>query len=112
MKQSFFIIAAFFLAAFFLVSHYSTRLMSDEPVVLTRGDPPKILMFGTQSCKYCQLAREFFTLHQLPYEEKDIEVSDRNMQMFYLMGGRGTPLVIVNGDVIHGFDEQAIRDSL
>ncbi len=112
MKKSFFIIPILFLGAYIAVSKYSSERLSDDPVTLKRADPPEILMFGTQSCKYCRLARKFFALHDLPYVEKDIETSDQNMQAFYLLDGKGTPLIIVNGRVIHGFDEQAIRDAL
>jgi glutaredoxin len=111
-KNAFFVITILFLAAYFLVSNYSSEHLSDEPVTLTRAEPPEILMFSTQSCKYCRLARKFFALHKLPYDERDIEASDKDMQVFYLMGGKGTPLIVVNGEVIHGFDEQAIRDAL
>lgn len=95
-----------------LLNHYSSDSFSDEPVVLHKAVPPNIVMFGTQSCKYCAIARAFFDKNQLPYIEHDIEASDKNQQLFYLMGGKGTPLIIVNGEIIHGFEEQAIRDNL
>lgn len=112
MKSPLFIIAALLVAAYVLVNQYSSSAFSAEPVVLNRADPPEILMFGTQSCRYCSIARAFFDTHKLPYVEQDIEVSDKHLQMFYLLGGTGTPLIIINGDVIHGFDEMAIRRAL
>jgi len=112
MKRPFFIIAAMFLASFILVSHFSIRSFSDEPVVLTHDTPPVIIMFGTRTCKYCAIARAFFDQHQLHYTEHDIETSDKDMHMFRLLGGTGTPLIIVNGEIIHGFDERAIRSNL
>jgi len=112
MKRSFFIIAALFLASFTLVSHFSSRSFSDEPVVLTHDNPPEIIMFGTQTCKYCAIARAFFDKHQLLYTEHDIETSDKDMQMFRFLGGTGTPLIIINGEIVHGFDERAIRSNL
>lgn len=111
-KSPFFVIAALFLVLYMLVAHYSTELLSDQPVELTRADPPQILMFGTRSCKYCALARDFFRKHSLPYVEHDIEASDDYMQKFILLGGRGTPLIIINGNIIHGFDENLMRSSL
>ena len=112
MKHPFFIIVALFLAAFILVNKFSSPYFSDEPVVLRHGNPPDILMLGTQSCKYCEVARAFFATHDLPYVEHDIEASEKHLQMFYLLGGKGTPLVIINGQVIHGFDETAMRRAL
>ena len=112
MKNPVLIIAVLFIAAFALVSHFSTSQFSSEPVVLNHGNPPNIVMFGSQSCKYCAIARAFFAQHALPYTENDIDTSDKHRQMFYLLGGKGTPLIIVNGQLIHGFDETAIRRSL
>ena len=112
MKSPFFIIAALFLAFYMLVSHYSDDSFSSDPVVLKHSQTPSIVMLGTQSCKYCSIARAFFDTHKLAYVEHDIEASDKHMQMFYMLGGRGTPLLIINGQIIHGWDEAAIRDAL
>ena len=112
MKNPLLIIFALFIAAYFLVEQFSSSRFSTEPVVLTHANPPDIVMLGTQSCKYCQIAREFFNTQQLPYVEYDIEKSDKHRQMFYLLGGKGTPLIIINGTTIHGFDEWAIRNAL
>ena len=111
-KSPFFIIAALLLASYMLVENYSSESLSDEPVKLTQADPPRIVMFGTRSCKYCALTRAFFRKHNLPYVEHDIETSDKYMQKFILLGGRGTPLVIINGNIIYGFDENLMRSSL
>ena len=106
------IIFSLFLLTFFLVSKYHQASLSDEPVVLTRSQTPDIVMLGTPDCKYCQMAREFFSKHNLNYTEYNIETSDKHMQMFYLLGGKGTPLIIINKQVIHGYDEAAIRAAL
>lgn len=112
MKNSFIIIVIGFLALFFVVEHFSTNLISDEPITLRKANPPEIVMFGSRSCRYCHLAKEFFAKHNLPYTEHDIELSDKHRELFYMMGGRGTPLLIVNGEIIHGFEESLIRDAL
>ncbi|TNF36061.1 MAG: glutaredoxin family protein [Gammaproteobacteria bacterium] len=112
MKNPLLLIAIGFLVLFFVVGHYAENRLSDEPVQLTRANPPTIVMFGTRSCGYCQLAKQFFARHQLPYTEHDIELSDKHRELFYLMGGRGTPLLIVNGEIIHGFEENLIRAAL
>ena len=111
-KHPAFIIFSLFIAGYFFIQQYVHQLISDEPVILTKADPPKIIMYGTQSCMYCYVAREFFKKHQLPYTEYDIEQSDKYMQMFYMLGGKGTPLIIVNKEIIYGYDEQLIRDAL
>ena len=98
-------------ALYFLVSQPSDLALSDEPVTL-QINPPQIVMFGTQSCKYCQLARHFFKKHQLAYIEHDIETDDEQRKIFDLLGGRGTPLIIINKELLHGFDESMVRKAL
>ncbi len=111
LKHPLFIIFGLFFAGYFIVQQYARSYISDAPLVLTKT-PPQIVMYGTRNCMYCVIAKQFFEKHQLPYTEYDIEVSDKHMQTFYLLGGRGTPLLIVNRQLIHGYDEQLIRDAL
>jgi len=96
-KHPAFIIFGLLIVGFIFIQQYVHQHISDEPVVLTKADPPHIIMYGTQSCMYCHIAKTFFEKHQLPYS---------------LLGGRGTPLIIVNKEIIHGYDEQQIRNAL
>ena len=112
LKHPLTIIFVLFVAGFFLVEKYSQQYLSDEPVVLTKANPPQIIMYSTQNCMYCFLAKSFFIKHDLPYTEYDIERSDEHARMFYTLGGRGTPLLIVNKEIIYGFDENLVRDAL
>jgi len=111
-KNPFLVIAGLFLIFYYIVSQLSNNELSDEPVVITKQNPPKIVMFGSQSCNYCAIARSFFKKHSLPYVENDIDQSIEHREMFYRLGGQGTPLIIVNKSIIHGFDEKQIRTAL
>jgi len=111
-KQPAIIIFVLFIAGFFLVQHFSKQMISDEPLVLSKTSTPEIIMYSSQNCPYCYIAKEFFKKHKLAYTEYDIDRSEKNMQMFYLLGGRGTPLVIINKEIIYGFDEQLMRKAL
>lgn len=105
------VIAAIMLALYQLASQHSASTLSDEPVIL-HHNPPEIVMFGTQSCQFCQLAKQFFDKHHLVYIEHDIEASDEQRRIYDLLGGRGTPLIIINKQLIHGFDETEMRKAL
>jgi glutaredoxin 3 len=85
--------------------------LSDEPVTLSI-DPPQIVIFGTRDCTYCHLAKQFFNKHNLSYIEYDIEIDDEQRRMFDLLGGRVTPLMIINKELLHGFDEKMVRKAL
>jgi mycoredoxin len=112
LKKPIFIIFLLFISAYFLLSQFERQQYSTEPVILSKSSSPDIIMFGSQNCHYCTVARSFFRHHKLSYVENDIDISEKHRQMFYLMGGQGTPLIIVNKQLIHGFDEKRIRDAL
>jgi len=112
MKSPIIIIAGLFLILYYAISQLPNNDLSDQPVVFNKENPPEIVMFGSQSCRYCATARSFFKKHNLPYIEHDIDQSIKHRDMFYRLGGRGTPLIIVNKSIIHGFDEKQIREAL
>ncbi|MDH5571240.1 MAG: glutaredoxin family protein [Gammaproteobacteria bacterium] len=112
MKKQPLIIFALLILAYIVLIYQSQPTFSDQPVELKRASPPEIVMFSSKGCKYCAIARRFFDMHHLPFTEHDIEDSDKTMQTFQLLGGQGTPLIIVNGDIIHGFDEGLLREAL
>ncbi|MCW8909952.1 MAG: glutaredoxin family protein [Gammaproteobacteria bacterium] len=112
MKHPFYIIGGLFLLAYITASQFASDDFSDSPVTLNKENPPQILMFGSQTCQYCTVARAFFKKHELPYTEKDIDTSEEARRIFDLMNGRGTPLLIINGQIIHGYDERMIREAL
>jgi glutaredoxin len=111
-KHPVFIIFCLFIAGYFFIQQYVEQQLSDEPVVLTRADPPSIIMYSSQSCMYCHIAKQFFAKHNLPYTEYDIDNSLENRDTFAILGGRGTPLLIINKQIIHGYDERLIREAL
>lgn len=108
-KKIFFIPLLLFL--FYSFSQLGNKT-SNEIIEFDKDNPPKILMLTTKNCIYCKKARIFFEENQLPYSELDIETSEKNMNMFQLLGGTGTPLIIIEGQKISGFNETAIRAAL
>jgi glutaredoxin len=112
LKHPLVIIFALFIAGYFFIQQYTKQYISDAPITLTKANPPSIIMYGSQTCKYCHIAKQFFKKHDLPFTEYDIDNSEKHREMFYILGGRGTPLIIVNKEIIYGYDERLIRDAL
>jgi len=110
-KHPLILVIGFFAVAFAFLQHHSSTYISDKPLELTQHNPD-IHMYSSQNCKYCEIAKAFFNKHQLPFKEFDIDTSNKNLQTFYLLGGKGTPLLIVNKQIIHGYDERLIRNAL
>ncbi|GAA6150820.1 glutaredoxin family protein [Pseudoteredinibacter isoporae] len=68
----------------------------------------KVILYATSWCAYCAKTREFLEAKNIPYHEYDVEVSSEGYEQFKALGGRGVPLVLVNGKVIKGFNTDRI----
>lgn len=61
-------------------------------------------MFATSWCGYCRKAREYFQARGIPLIEYDIEVDVAAAQRKQQIDTHpGVPLVVINGQLIHGF---------
>ncbi len=69
----------------------------------------EVIMYSTATCTYCQKARQWFSSHQVAWDERDIETSASAQMQWKELGGVGTPLVVVNGKPFQGFMEGAIE---
>lgn len=71
----------------------------------------EVVMYGTAWCGYCAKTRQYFAAHGIRYTEHDIEASDEGRRGFEALGGRGIPVVVIDGTVVQGFNAEAM-DSL
>jgi len=72
-----------------------------------------VIIYTTPTCVYCQMAKEFFKERSIAYEEKNVS-SDKEAldEMIQKSGQMGTPVIDIDGKIIIGFDEAAIKESL
>lgn len=71
-----------------------------------------IEMYVMPECGYCEKARELLTARGVSWTEHDIANSADAKREFDAKGGRGTPLLVVGGDVIQGLDSERIDAAL
>jgi glutaredoxin len=72
----------------------------------------RVVMYATEWCGYCKQTRRFLDSKGIPYKEYDIEKSTEGRRAYEALGGRGIPLIDVNGTIIRGFSEEAILAAL
>jgi len=72
----------------------------------------KVTLYATDWCGYCKQTRRFLDSKGIPYSEFDIEKSAEGRKAYEALGGRGIPLIDVNGTLIRGFSEEAILAAL
>jgi len=73
----------------------------------------KIEMYSTPTCHYCNLAKEFFDENKIAYTVYDVS-SDlvKRKEMVEKSGQMGVPVILIDGEVIMGFDEDKLREKL
>jgi glutaredoxin-like YruB-family protein len=74
----------------------------------------KVVIFSTPVCKYCKLAKEYFSANNIPYEEHDVASNvERRNEMVEKSGQMGVPVIIVdNQDVVVGFNKPLLAQLL
>jgi NADH-dependent peroxiredoxin subunit F len=71
----------------------------------------KVTVYSTKNCPYCRMAKAFLDKHGVPYESIDVgENADAAKQMIDLSGQRGVPVILVDDEVIIGFDSQKLNE--
>jgi len=74
---------------------------------------PKITIYTTPECAYCKLTKDFFRQNNISYEEKDVSVDDETREEMAAKSGQlGVPVIDIDGKIVVGFDESAIKELL
>ncbi len=73
----------------------------------------KVVVYSTPTCHFCNLAKEYFKTHNVPFESFDVS-TDREKQMEILdkTGQMGVPVILIGDDVVVGFDKPKIDQLL
>lgn len=73
----------------------------------------EVLIYTTPTCPYCRQAKEFLRAKGIPFEEKDVSSDPIAAQeMIRVSGQRGVPVLVIDGEVIVGFNRPAIEQAL
>lgn len=72
-----------------------------------------VKIYTTPACAYCKMAKEFFTKHDIAYQEHDV-VSDieAREEMVHKSHQMGVPVIDVNGQVFVGFNRRELEKAL
>jgi glutaredoxin len=104
MKKFFFIITAL------VVYQYWGSIYSfiSPPPDYAASHGGKVLVYGTSWCKYCAKTRKLLQDNDIPYYEYNIERSTEGYAQHKRLGGVGVPLVLINGEVVKGYNPARI----
>lgn len=72
----------------------------------------RVVLYATDWCGYCKQTKRFLDSKGIPFKEFDIEKDAQARKAYEALGGRGIPLIDVNGTLIRGFDPDEILAAL
>ncbi|MBX8468768.1 MULTISPECIES: glutaredoxin family protein [unclassified Pseudomonas] len=72
----------------------------------------RVVLYATDWCGYCKQTKRFLDQKGIPFKEFDIEKDTEARKAYEALGGRGIPLIDVNGTLIRGFDPDEILAAL
>ena len=72
-----------------------------------------VTIYSTNTCHFCQLAKEYFKAHDIAYTEYNVGVdADRRKEMIELTGQLGVPVIRIGDNVVVGFQESVVAGML
>lgn len=70
---------------------------------------PKIKIYSTPACPYCQIAKKYLKDHGFDFEDLDVSKDEKALQeMLDKTGQMGVPVIEINDKVIIGFNKSEI----
>ncbi|MBX4192447.1 glutaredoxin family protein [Candidatus Parcubacteria bacterium] len=72
-----------------------------------------VTIYSTPTCHFCKMAKDFFAEKNVQYTAHDV-ASDaaKRQEMIQLTGQLGVPVIVINDNVMVGFDRDRIAEKL
>ena len=70
-----------------------------------------VTVYSTPTCAFCHMAKQYFQLHDVKYEDKDVSAdADAYKEVVEKMNGAfaGVPVIDIEGEIVLGFDRGRI----
>lgn len=73
----------------------------------------EVKVYSTPTCPYCKLAKEYLSSKKISYQNIDVsqDKSGRD-EMVKLSGQMGVPVIVVDKEVVRGFDRGRLEKLL
>lgn len=72
-----------------------------------------VIVYSTQSCPWCQVAKQYLKKNNIDFVEKDVGKSHiAAREMINKSGQMGVPVIDVNGEIVVGFNEPVLKKLL
>ncbi|MBE3519753.1 MAG: glutaredoxin family protein [Firmicutes bacterium] len=73
----------------------------------------EVIVYSTPTCPWCSRAKAYLTQLGVPYEDKDVSRDvEAAREMVRISGQMGVPVLVIDGNVVVGFDKPRIDELL
>lgn len=70
----------------------------------------KVIVYSTPTCPYCIRAKRFLMENNIEFEDIDVSINEEKARdMVEKTGQMGVPVLDIGGEIIIGFDKEAIN---
>nr|MCK4930193.1 glutathione S-transferase N-terminal domain-containing protein [Nanoarchaeota archaeon] len=72
-----------------------------------------VTIYSTPTCHFCQQAKEFFKEKNIEFTEYDVSSNEeKKNEMIEKSGQMGVPVIFVDDEMMIGFDEEKLSETL
>ena len=72
-----------------------------------------VKVYSTPTCPYCHMAKDFLKENGIDFEDINVAANpDLARELIEKSGQSGVPVIDVNGQIIVGFDKEALKKAL
>ncbi len=74
---------------------------------------PKVTVYSTSTCPFCDMAKDFLKQNKVQFKGIDVSSDQAGLkEMVQKSGQTSVPVIDIDGKILVGFNEAAIRDAL
>jgi glutaredoxin-like YruB-family protein len=72
-----------------------------------------VTIYSTPTCHFCKMAKDFFAEKNIPFTNFDVSVdAAKREEMIQMTGQLGVPVIVIDGDIMIGFDREKLAAKL
>ncbi len=70
----------------------------------------RVVMYSAEWCGVCKRAKSYFKKKKIPFQELDIDKSEKARKGFEKLEGRGVPIILVGNKRMNGFSPKRFEE--
>ncbi|HHX03642.1 MAG TPA: glutaredoxin family protein [Tissierellia bacterium] len=72
----------------------------------------EVIIYTSNTCGYCHAAKDYLDSLDVTYTEKNVSTDLEARKELIQKGFMGVPVLVIDGEIIQGFDKAAIDEEL